>query len=115
MAGSGFTISFIPHGGRPSRQYEFTGMRLILFRGALVLAGVLLAAAAVAVAVSLAPGSSRADLEERIDELEDSLRTLGTFDARMDSIEVQLEDLRDARLRIENLVEAAGPGPGEPL
>jgi hypothetical protein len=115
MADSGFTISLIPHDGRPSRQFEFTGVRLILIRVSLVLTGVLLVAAAVAVAVSLAPGSSRADLEERVDELEDSLRTLGTFDARMDSIEVRLEDLRDARLRIENLVEAAGPGPGDPL
>jgi hypothetical protein len=115
MAGSGFTISLIPHGGRPPRQYEFTGMRLILLRVSLILAGALLVAAAFTVAAALAPGSSRADLEERVDVLEDSLRTLGTFEARMDSIEVQLEELRDARLRMENLVEAAGPVPGDSL
>lgn len=105
----GLTVSLIPHGGRPPRQFEISGRKLVLLRLGVVFAILLLLGAAYIVVRQAAGEAGSGSLSSRVAVLEDSLAATRGMEARLDSIEVLLEEIRLVRQRLENISELAGP------
>lgn len=115
MPGRGFSVTVVPRNGRPARHYEVGGGGLVLLWAG---AAVLLALSVAGVVMSFAgspfvPFASKS--AARIAELEDSLETMTDLERRMDSLEVRLAELCEARERLERIAGFAGPLPGDTL
>ena len=108
MGGNGVTISIIPHGGRPSRQWRLDGGRLLLLRAGVVFTIVIILVAISIVAFGFARSVGSGSLRARVEELEDSLASAREIEARLDSIETVLEEIGAVRERLENISEHAG-------
>jgi hypothetical protein len=115
MAGKGFTVSILPHGGKPPRQYEFKGAKLALLRAGVLFFALLLAGALAIVITGTDALASASSQRLRIQDLEDSLLEARMVEARLDSVEAMLEQIDGARVRIESLATAIGPPPGDSL
>src|SRR5512136_3114240 len=115
MPGKGFTLSILPHGGKPPRQIEFSGTRLVLLRACGILVLLLVAGALAIVFTGADAVTSTSGLRQRVSELEDSLDEARAVEARLDSVEAELGRIQDVRARIESLATAVGPIPGDSL
>ncbi len=106
----GFTIAVIPHSAHGKRrELRVSGAGAPLFRTAVVLVAIAIAAS-VYISVSGAVGQSRqAVLNRRIESLEDSLAIAADISTRLASIEEQLEEIRATRRVIENLATQGAP------
>lgn len=109
MAGGGLTISVIPHSGKPPRQMEFSGARLLLLRVGMGLTILILLGAILIIALGVLGSIGSRPLASRIAALEDSLDEARDIEARLDSIEMELGEIRLVRERLENISELAGP------
>ncbi|MDM7993252.1 MAG: hypothetical protein QUS11_08060 [Candidatus Fermentibacter sp.] len=109
MSGGGLTISLIPHSGKPPRQMEFSGTRLLLLRVGAGLTILILLGAILIIALGVAGSIGSRPLADRIEALEDSLEETRGLEARLDSIEAELGEIRLVRERLENISELAGP------
>lgn len=78
----------------------------------IVLAVLVVAAAAVLVSSWSGAMARAAMLEDRVEVLRDSLSGERCIEARLDSIEACLEEIREMRRRIEILAETADPSGG---
>jgi len=115
MPGKGFTLSILPHGGKPPRQYEFSGARLVALRIGVAFS-VLLLGAALAIVISGADVfNATSSLRRHVSGLEDSLDEYRSVSVRLDSIEVVLGQVEQARMRIESLATLEGPSSGDSL
>jgi len=115
MPGRGFSVTVVPKNGRPARHYEVgvSGV-VLLWAGIAVL--LVLAAAGVVMSFAGSPFDPFASKSAaRIAQLEDSLEMLTDLDRRMDSLEVRLAELCEARERLERIAGFAGPLPGDTL
>lgn len=109
MSGGGLTISLIPHSGKPPRQMEISGLRLLLLRIGVGLTILIVLAAILIVATGAAGSIGSRPLADRVEALEDSLEAARDIEARLDSIETELGEIRIVRERLENISELAGP------
>lgn len=115
MPDKGFTLSILPHGGKPPRQFEFRGTKLAFLRAGVLLFVLLLAGALTIVMTGSEAVTSASGLRRRIADLEDSLVDARSMEARLDSVEAELERIQVVRARIESLATAVGPVPGDSL
>jgi|WetSurMetagenome_2_1015567.scaffolds.fasta_scaffold00988_18 hypothetical protein len=115
MPAKGFTLSILPHGGKPPRLYEFSGRRLVILRIVLGALSLVVCAAVVLVVLGIAGPLRGAGFRDRVEVLEDSLTLLRGYESRLDSIETVLEQVELMRARLESLSEIAGPAPGDSL
>jgi len=106
----GFTIAVIPHSAHGKRrELRVSGAGAPFFRTAVALVAIAIAAS-VYISVSGVVGQSRqAELNRRIENLRDSLAMASDIDARLESIEAQLEEIRATRRVIENLATQGAP------
>lgn len=109
MAGGGLTISVIPHSGKPPRQMEFSGPRLLLLRIGVGLTILIVLGAVLIIALGAVGSIGSRPLAARIEALEDSLEASRDIEARLDSIETELNEIRLVRERLENISGLAGP------
>lgn len=112
MAGrdKSFTVNIIPHdANRTRREWIVTGRKLIICRLVIVLAATAVVGAAVILAMGANELSRSAELSRQNRALSDSLRVAVERNQRLDSIENELELIRETRLVIENLATAGAP------
>ncbi len=115
MPGRGFSVTVVPRNGRPARHYEVRGWGLVLlWAGAAAI--LVMAVAGLVMAFAGSPFDPCASKSAaRIAELEDSLYMMTDLERRMDSLEVRLAELREARERLEGIAGFAGPLMGDTL
>lgn len=106
----GFTIAVIPHSAHGRRrELRVSGAGAPFFRTAVALVAIAIAAS-IYISVSGAIGQTRQTvLKRRIESLEDSLAMASDINARLESIEEQLEEIRATRRVIENLATQGAP------
>ncbi|MBN1434135.1 hypothetical protein JW921_05200 [Candidatus Fermentibacterales bacterium] len=100
----GFTIILVPHHGGLGRQLEVRGQRLALFYLLVLLVLALLGAAVLATVWGLSHQGRTAELVSRVGRLEDSLSAVRGYQHALEEIEAELEELREARRRVENIL-----------
>lgn len=107
---SGFTLAILPHSGKKGRQYDVSGWKLALFRAAVILIVVLVAASTVTIALGLTSTAGINRLAGEVSVLRDSLEKMTDFGISLDQIQRELEEIQEARSVIENLsTMTAGP------
>lgn len=100
----GFTFIVVPHHGGLGKQLEVRGKGLVLFMIALILILALATGAGWVTISGLTRRGRVAQLEDRILQLEDSLQVVVEYQRKLETIEAELADLREARQRIENIL-----------
>jgi hypothetical protein len=108
---SGFTLAVLPNSGKKGRQYDVSGWKLAVFRAAVILTVVIVAASIVTLVLGLTATAETDRLAGEVSALRDSLERVTDIETRLDNIQRELEDIREARRIIENLFEiSAGHG-----
>ena len=106
----GFTIAVIPHSAHGKRrELRVSGAGAPLFRTAVALVAIAVAASVYISATGIAGQSRQVELNRRIESLRDSLAMAADISARIESIEEQLEEIRAIRRVIENLATQGAP------
>ncbi|MCD4848869.1 MAG: hypothetical protein K8R76_11850 [Candidatus Aegiribacteria sp.] len=103
MPEKGFTATFISNSGKTHHQFNVSGWKLHLTRVMLALFVLVVSAAAAIVAFGLMETGETDRLREEISMLQDSLAVRRNIEARLESIELNLEQLGSFRQRIENI------------
>ena len=103
----GFTLAILPHDGKRGRHYDISGWKKVFFRAAILVAAVLLIAAVVIVVFGVVSTEETKQLSTEVSALQDSLEKLTNIDARLNNIQRELEEIREARVFIENLATMA--------
>ena len=99
-----FSVNIIPHdAARSRREFIISGKKLILFRliAVLILIAILGSVAILSVGTAELTRTSVLRDENRL--LADSLFLARELNRRLDSIELELQEIRDTRIIIENL------------
>jgi hypothetical protein len=108
---SGFTLAILPNSGKKGRQYDFSGWKLAMLRAGVILFFVLVAAGIVTLALGLTSTTAIERLSGEVSVLRDSLERMTDFEIRLGEIQREIEEIREARRTIENLLEmSAGQG-----
>jgi hypothetical protein len=108
---SGFTLAVLPNSGKKGRQYDISGWKLAVFRAAVILAVVLVMAGIATLVLGLTTTAETDRLAGEVSALRDSLERVTDIETRLDNIQRELEEIREARRVIENLFEiSAGHG-----
>ena len=103
----GFTLAILPHDGKRGRHYDISGWKQVFFRAAILVVAVLLIAAVVIVVSGAVSTEETKQLSIEVSALQDSLEKLTNIDARLNNIQRELEEIREARVFIENLATMA--------
>lgn len=109
MSEKGFTATFISNSGKTHRQFNISGWKLHLIRVILALFVLMVSAAATIVAFGFIEGGETDRLREEISRLQDSLAIRRNIEVRLESIEMNLEQLGVFRQRIENIASTISP------
>jgi len=106
----GFTLAILPHDGKRGRHYDVSGWKQVFFRAAILVATVLVIAAALIVAFGVMTTEETKQLSIDVSALRDSLEKLTNIDVRLTNIQRELEEIREARIFIENLATMTSGG-----
>ncbi len=99
-----FTVNIIPHdAARSRREFIISGKKLILFRLIAVLLLFAILGSVAILSVGTAEFTRTAELREENRLIADSLSGARELNRRLDSIELELQEIRDTRTIIENL------------
>ncbi|MCK4506784.1 MAG: hypothetical protein KAW14_14300 [Candidatus Aegiribacteria sp.] len=109
MSEKGFTATFISNSGKTHHQFNVNGWKLHLIRVILALFVLMVSAAAAIVAFGFIEGGETDRLREEISRLQDSLAIRRNIEVRLESIEMNLEQLGIFRQRIENIASTISP------
>lgn len=106
----GFTLAILPHDGKRGRHYDVSGWKQVFFRAAILMIAVLAIAAVAVVAFGVMTTEETKQLSIEVSALRDSLEKLTDIDARLSNIQRELEEIREARVFIENLATMTSAG-----
>ena len=109
MPEKGFTAAFISNSGKTHRQFNISGWKLHLIRVILALFVLMVSAAAAIIAFGFMEAGEKDSLRDEITSLQDSLAIRRNIEARLERIEMNLEQLGEARQRIENIASTISP------
>ncbi len=109
MPEKGFTATFISNSGKTHHQFNISGWKLHLTRVILALFVLMVSAAAAIIAFGLLEAGETDRLRNEIAGLQDSLVIRRNIEARLEIIEMNLEQLSDVRQRIENIASVVSP------
>ena len=109
MSEKGFTATFISNSGKTHHQFNVSGWKLHLTRVILALFVLMVSVAAAIVTFGFLEAGETDRLRNEIDRLQDSLAIRRNIEARLENIEMNLEQLGDARQRIENIASTISP------
>ncbi len=99
-----FTVNIIPHdAARSRREFIISGKKLVLFRLIAVFLLFAILGSVVILSVGAAELTRTAELREENRVIADSLSGAQELNRRLDSIELELQEIRDTRTIIENL------------
>lgn len=104
MPEKGFTATFISNTGKTLHQFNISGPRLYFLRVLMALAVLLLTASSIIVAYGLVNAGETGKLRSEILQLQDSLATRRNIEARLESLESQIQQLHEYRQKLENIV-----------
>ena len=111
MRDKSFTVNIIPHDAAGSRrEWIITGRKLVIFRVVATLLLLVLAGSLVVLAMGMEEVSKTTELQRKNSLLSDSLAQAIELNRRLDSIELELQEIRDTRSVIENLATAGVSG-----
>ncbi len=99
----GFTLAILPHDGKRGRHYDVSGWKQVFFRAAILMTAFLILAAVAIVAFGVLSTEETKQLSTEVSALRDSLEKLTDIDVRLSNIQRELEEIREARIFIENL------------
>lgn len=106
-----FTVNIIPHDAtRSRREWIISGKKLVVFRSLAVLVLLAVLGSVVVISTGTAEITRTAELRERNSLLVDSLAMARELNRRLDSIELELQEIRNTRAVIENLATAGVSG-----
>jgi hypothetical protein len=106
----GFTIAILPHDGKRGRHYDVSGWKQVFFRAAILVISVIVIAAAAIVVFGVLRTEEAKQLSTEVSVLQDSLEKLTNIDMRLSNVQRELEEIREARIFIENLATMASGG-----
>ncbi len=109
MPEKGFTATFISNSGKTHHQFNVSGWKLHLTRVILALFVLMVSAAVAIVAFGFLEAGETDRLREEITSLQDSLAIRRNIEARLDNIEMKLQQLGNVRQRIENIASSISP------
>lgn len=109
MPEKGFTATFISNSGKTHRQFNISGWKLHLIRIILALFVLMVSAAAAIIAFGFMEAGETDSLRNEVTRLQDSLVIRRNIEARLEKIEMNLEQLGDVRQRIENIASTISP------
>jgi len=103
MPDKGFTATFISNTGKTLRQYNISGWKLYFVRALMGLFVLLVLGAAIIVLYGFINIGKTERMREEISQLQDSLAQRRYIEARLESIEGELQQLYEYRQRLENI------------
>ncbi|NOQ21239.1 MAG: hypothetical protein GQ565_01140 [Candidatus Aegiribacteria sp.] len=106
MPEKGFTATFISNTGKTLYQFNVSGWKLYLARLFMALLVLLVSASVIIVAYGLINVGETGKLRSEMLQLQDSLATRRNIEARVESLELEIQQLHEYRQRLENI--AAG-------
>ncbi len=104
MPEKGFTATFISNTGKTLHQFNISGPKLYLLRVLMALVVLLLTASSIIVAYGLLNAGETWKLRSEILHLQDSLATRRGIEARLESLESQIQQLHEYRQKLENIL-----------
>lgn len=104
MPEKGFTATFISNTGKTLHQFNISGWKLYLARALLALIVLLVSVSSIIVAYGLLNAGETEKLRIEILQLEDSLATRRNIETRLESLELEIQQLHEYRQRLENIV-----------
>lgn len=104
MPEKGFTVMFISNTGKTHRQFNISGPKLYFLRILLALAVLLITASSIIVAYGVLNVGETEKLRSEILQLQDSLATRRNIEARLESLESEIQRLREYRQNLESIV-----------
>ena len=106
MPEKGFSVIFVSNTGKAPHQIKVNGWKLYLARVLMAMIVVLLLSAVIIVAYGLLNVGETDKLRSEILQLQDSLAIRRNVEVRLESLELEIQQLREYRQRLENI--AAG-------
>lgn len=103
MPEKGFTATFISNTSKKLYQFNVSGWKLYFARFIMALVVLLLSSAVIVVAYGLINAGETAKLRSGILQLQDSLATRRNIEVRLESLEHEIQQLHEYRLRLENI------------
>ncbi len=102
-----FTVNIIPHDAtRSRREWTISGRKQVVFRFLMALFVLAVLGSAVVLSAGTAEFTRTAALREKNSLLADSLAMARELNRRLDSVELELQEIRNTRSVIENLATA---------
>ncbi len=103
MPEKGFTATFISNTGKTLHQFNINGWKLYLVRILMALVVLLISASVIIVAYGLLNAGETGSLRDEILHLQDSLAARRNIEARLETIELEIQQLHEYRQRLENI------------
>ncbi len=104
MPEKGFTAMFISNTGKTRHQFNISGAKLYFMRILIALFVLLVTASSIIVAYGVLNAGETEKLRSEILHLQDSLATRRNIEARLESLESEIQQLHEYRQNLENIV-----------
>ena len=102
MPEKGFTATFISNTGKTLHQFNISGPKLYLLRILMALLVLLITASFIIVAYGMVNAGETGELRSTISQLQDSLSTRRNIEARLGTLESEIQQLHEYRQKLEN-------------